>query len=714
MEPTVRMNEHLMVARTAAAGSMVLLKNIRGTLPLLPVEGADALPVAVFGVGQLRTTLTAGTTPWRTVNILDGLTACQTLTPDGLLQHKYRNFVLNHPEGGAELPIQTLSMEELAEQNQAAIIVISRPYQNYDIALTNAEEELICTVAAAFPRSVLVLNTPGYMDIAVQSKLVGAVVFMGIAGQEGGHALADLLTGRTIPMGKLADTWPVDPALFEKQNRYTDLYVGYRYYDSFGKDVLYPFGHGLTYGKAVLGSYSVGLDGSNVTVEAEIENVGTVYPVREVVQVYFSTPDDVVSRPVYVLDCFSKTRLLEPGESQTMKLSFPVTEMCRFDDTTSSYILDAGYYDIRVGTNSRNTTIAGSIFVPKAAVCQQLRPCCEKAEVTIRPRKGRSAFTYPGEEEERNGARKQAIRFSLRQLRTTEVVYSKKFGGCRGGKPGLRLEDVAAGQYDLRQLVAGMSDHDLRALVCNFVGSAAKVPGAYGASADLTAEYGIVPLTICKGCDGAHVTKDLRNEEGEVTGHQYATAFPVPSLLACSFDPEILERVGGAIGRELQEFGADLWLGASASLHRDPRSSCHHAAFSEDPIVAGLCAAWMIRGCQKYTMAALRHIEHNVELQMTERTLRDLDLLSFFVAIYKGKPAAVMAPSIAVCGEALSLDNRILSDVLYDEWGYQGMAFASGELFARFPPRPLLEQAALRTLQVIAQSRTFQARKKMG
>lgn len=712
MEPTARMNEHLLVARAAAAGSMVLLKNVRATLPLTPEEGADTLPVAVFGVGQLRTTLAAGGTPWRTVSVLDGLCAAPTVTPDGLLTHKYRNFVQNHPQGGAELPIASLSMEELAGENRAAVIVISRPYDQYDIALSADEQAMIQTVAAAFPRSVLVLNTPGYMDVAVQVKQVGAVVYMGIAGQEGGNALADLLTGRTIPMGKLADTWPMDPAMLEKQGRYTDLYIGYRYYDSFGKDVLYPFGHGLTYGKAVLGSYSVGLDGSNVTVEAEIENVGTVYPVREVVQVYFSAPDNVVSQPVYVLDCFAKTKLLEPGESQTLKLSFPITEMSRFDEAVSCFVLDPGYYDIRVGMGSRNTTLAGSIFVPKEAVCQRLRPCCEKADVTIRPRKGRSAFTYPGEEEERGGARKQAMRFSLRQLRPTEVNYAKKFVGCHGGKEGLRLEDVAAGQYDLRQLVASMSDHDLRALVCNFVGSSAKVPGAYGASADLTAQYGIPSLTICKGCDGAHVLKDLRDEEGEIIGHQYATVFPVPSLLACSFDQELLEGVGAAIGRELRDFGADLWLGASASLHRDPRSSCHHAAFSEDPVVAGRCAAWMIRGCQKYTMAALRHIEHNVELQITERTLRELDLLSFHIAITLGRPQAVMAPSIAVCGEALSLDNRILSEVLYDEFGFQGMAFASGELFARFPPRPLLEQAALRTLQVILQSQAFKKQQK--
>ena len=106
-------------------------------------------------------------------------------------------------------------------------------------------------------------------------------------------------------------------------------------------------------------------------------------------------------------------------------------------------------------------------------------------------------------------------------------------------------------------------------------------------------------------------------------------------------------------------------------------------------------------------MAALRHVESTVEVTLTERTLREYDLQGFEIAVALGKPKALLAPSIAICGEALSLDNRILSDVLYDEWGYDGMAFASGELFARFPSRPMLEQAALRTLRMILDSEAF-------
>ena len=706
MEQTVRMTESALAARTAAAGSMVLLKNVRNTLPLLAGEDGP-LPIAVFGIGQLRTALTAGIEPWRAVNVLDGLQASDQVTPDGLLSHRYRNWLLEHPaETGGPAP-EALDIPGVAARVAAAVVVITRPYDGYDYHLRPEEFRLIEAVAAAIPRTALVLNTPGYMDVAEASPLVSAVVYMGIAGQEGGAALADLLTGRAVFSGKLADTWPVSPDQFDKAGLQTDLYTGYRYYDSFGKDVLYPFGYGLSYGKPLLTAYSVGLDNAVVTVEATIENAGSTWPVREVLQVYFSAPDDQVSRPVYLLDSFAKTGVLQPGESETVRLAFPVTELARFDPLAAAWTLDAGYYDIRVGTHCRNTTIAGSIYVAKPLVVEEVRSCIDRPDESVRSRKGARPFSYPGEAEERAASRKHALRLSARQVPKKTVRYARKFPGCRGGKEGLRLQDIYEGKYDLRQLVAAMDEHDLRALVCNFGSSQAKVPGAWGASADLWEKYGIPQVTICKGCDGLRLTRDVRNGEGDVVAHQYATAFPVPSLLACSFDRELIQSVGAAVGREMREFGVDVWLSPSATVHRDPRSDCYHGAFSEDPVVAGLCAAWLIQGCQKYAMAALRHVENAVQVTVTERTLREFELQGFEIAVTVGRPKALLAPSIAVCGEALSLDSRILSDVLCDEWGYDGMVFASGELFSRFPSRPMLEQAALRTLRMILDSAAF-------
>ncbi len=705
MEQTARMTENAQVAQQAAAGSMVLLKNLRNALPLL-AEADGPLPIAVFGAGQVRTALSSGVQPWQQVNILDGLCGSDQVQPDGLLARKYRAFAAERGMGEPELA--DLDVPAAAARCKAALIVLTRPHDRYRIAVTGQEQALIRAVSAAFSRTVLILNSPGYLDIAESSPLVCAVVFMGIAGQQGGAALAELLTGKAIFCGKLPDAWPVSPEQFAEAERQTDLFAGYRYLDTFGKDALYPFGYGLSYGKPRMASYSVGLDDGTVTVEATIENASETWPIREVLQVYFSAPDDAVSRPIYTLDCFAKTGVLQPGESETLRLAFPVAELSRYDPFTGTWRLDPGYYDLRLGFHSRNTTIAGSILVPKPLVTRQVKNCVERPSETERSRKGAKGFSYPGESGERASARKHAMRLSPRQVDTWIARYSKKFPGCRGGKAGIRLEDVYEGKYDLRQLVAAMDEHDLRALVCNFGSSQSTVPGAWGASADLWDKYGVPSITICKGCDGIRVDRDVRDGKGDVIRRRYATAFPAPSLLACSFDRALIQSVGAAVGREMREFGVDLWLAPTATVHRSPEaSSCYHGAFSEDPVVSGLCAAWLIQGCQQYAMAALRHVESAVEISLTERTLREYELQGFEIAVTLAQPKALLAPSIAVCGEALSLDNRILSDVLYDEWGYDGMAFAAGELFARFPSRPMLEQAALRTLRLILDSESF-------
>ena len=207
MEYTPRMMESRMAAHGAAVGSMVLLRNVNQTLPLEPA-GSEPLPIAVFGMGQIDTAMhCAEFQPWRTVNILDGLSQSELVCPDGLLTHKYRSWKLHHP--GEAFPWESLSMEEFAENNAAAVVVVTRTEDAYDPILHLDERELMEAVTKAFSRTVLVLNTPGYMEIAPVAGSFGAVVYMGIAGQEGGAALAELLTGRAVFAGHLNQSWPL-------------------------------------------------------------------------------------------------------------------------------------------------------------------------------------------------------------------------------------------------------------------------------------------------------------------------------------------------------------------------------------------------------------------------------------------------------------------------------------------------------------------------
>lgn len=326
--------------------------------------------------------------PWHKICVLDGLAASEVVKPDGLLVHKYRNWCMEHP-AGEEFPLSMLSMEELAECSAAAVVVLTRTPEDYRPELTRQETDMLRTVCASFERTVLVLNTPGYMELGELAQCVPAIVFMGIAGQEGGCALADLLTARVMPSGRLAHSWPVTLSQFDEAAQALDRFIGYRWFDSFGRDVLYPFGYGLGYGKAELTSVSMGLDGCDVVVTAEVENTGETYPVQEVVQVYFSTPDSERGA-CWQLDCFQKTRPLDPGEKQVLTLRFPVTEMAVFRESASAFVLEEGYYDIRVGTSSRSTYVAGSLRLTRSAVVQAITPM-QMPAVSDRPRRVRAS-----------------------------------------------------------------------------------------------------------------------------------------------------------------------------------------------------------------------------------------------------------------------------------------------------------------------------------
>ena len=465
MEYTARMNEHALVSRAAAAGSCVLLKNIENTLPFAGSKD-EPVRVAVFGIGQIFTpTGLTGMEPWRKIGILDGLTAEPTVKPDALLAHKYRAWALEHPEG-SELPLGSLSIEEFASMNDAAMIVLARSAAHYDPKLTSFEQDMLKKVTGAFSRVVLVIAAPGYMELTPEARACHAIVFLGLAGQEAGYALADVVSGKVCPSGKLSFSWPETLESFGLAAQQLDGFFGYRYFDTYGGSVLYPFGYGLGYGKAELSSVSVGLDGCDVTVSVEVENTGETYPVQEVVQVYCSRPDSGKTGAAWFLDTFQKTQVLAPGESQTLHLRFPVTELALFRKSALAYVLEEGYYDIRVGTGSRATCLAGSIRLTRSAVVQAVTPCdFPDAELPAR-KEPMHLFTYPEEAEERETAHRRAIRLSDRNLPRRSRKKGRPFTGCRGDNERYTLADVKEGRCSAFTFIAGMDDVAIGDTIC--------------------------------------------------------------------------------------------------------------------------------------------------------------------------------------------------------------------------------------------------------
>ncbi len=627
MEITTRMSRHQLVARSAAAGSMVLLKNLHNTLPFVQ-EHDRPLPVAVFGVGQLLTCLYHGITPWGNGSILGGLSANSNILPDSLLVRKYRNHLDITQE---ELPIHSLSLEEFAQENQAAIVVITRSPDGYDTNLTALEKSMVKAVGSTFDRCVLILNTPGYMELEDVAEHVSALVYMGIPGQEGGHALADLLTGNTVFSGRLANTWPVAVA----QNTH---YVGYCHYDSMNEDVRYPFGYGLYYGACAMDHYAVALDQGKLVVDATFTNTSEAFPCRELAQVYVSTPTQ--NAPVYTLEAFAKTPLLQPGDSATVSMAFPVEQLATFDPAQEAMVLKKGYYDIRLGTNSRTTFVAGSIFVPKDGVVSKATgPSLAQPAVT-------APYTYGEEAQELATARAKAIRLPMRMKPTAS----------RRWKPRNELAPLALGltygnTTDYTSLIAQLSMEQLETLL----------------NGSPVVEFAIPAMTEVGGIGGLNLAKYLRNDKGEVYARRYLTAFPVPQLLACSFDQELLSSVGQAMGCEAKEFGCHLYTDLSANL----------ADWSEDPVVTGHCVAWFLQGMQSFTAAALHGGLVGKDAISDHRTFWK----SYEIAIRLGKP--------------MVYNGLLPMELLQGNWGFKGAHYD-------WDDKATAQQAALSLVKLMA------------
>lgn len=756
MEASVRMIQNAAISRSLAAESMVLLKNIRNTLPLLG-SPEEPVNVGVFGVGQIYTvkggTGSGNVNNLKTISLLDGLTQTDSLRVDGLLARKYRSWGLGHenlcvegfmePKGyfNPEMPLTNEEVRNFAIGNEAAIMVLTRVAgEGADmqaepgmIYLTAAEKELMDQITDSFEKTILLLNTAGYLELGDYASKFSAVLFMGLPGQDAG-AVADVLTGAVMPSGHLTDTWPIGYTQFPTAGAYSekhfngnvnttmgqtqeqvdvaytdDIFVGYRYFDTFNQDVLYPFGYGLGYGKTEITAYSLAVTGDRISVTATVENTGDVYEARQVVQVYVSCPEGTMEQPMQKLSAFGKTRLLQPGESQELTLAFRLSDVASFDETRYSYVLEKGYYYVRLGTDSRATSVVGAVYLPGEAVTLVLADRLGHVPENFSKlsAQGVQRYSYPGEAEELEFAKAHAVRVPAREFRTVKQKYTEAPRPLRRGRTDLRLKDVYQGTCSLREFVASMDASDLCSLACGIgmdlsglpasvqedpdfhppfdgmIGAGGmQVPGAAGETADLWEKYGIPPISLADGPAGIRIAQQVKDEDGEVIRQQLCTAFPVGSLLACSWDGALLERFGQAVAREMVEYGVDIWLAPGMNIHRNPLCGRNFEYFSEDPLVAGFCAAAITKGVQQAGVGVtIKHYAGNNQETLransndliTQRALREIYLRGFELAVKQAQPYCVMTSYNDINGMPSANNYDLCTAVLRDEWGFKGL-----------------------------------------
>jgi beta-glucosidase len=426
---------HAEVARQAGADGMILLKNQEEALPLTE----NIKTIAAFGNTSYEI-ITGGTgsgdvNEAYSISLVDGLENAG-YSVDESLQNDYtsymeevrakqprRRFFFMGPAPIPEMEINTATIRNMANDNDVALITIGRnsgegsdrTAEPGDFYLTDTEKSLIQNVTQEFQskgkKAVVILNIGGVIEVASWRDFPDAILLAWQPGQETGNAIADVISGKVNPSGKLASTFPIsyddvpsannfpgietpDTAVREPREGQRrqfrrriidaevvyeeDIYVGYRYYSTFNIPVAYEFGYGLSY---------TGFEYSNIqlnstvfddqmTVSVDITNTGSVAG-REVIQVYLSAPAQKLDKPVIELVTFGKTNLLDPGESQTMSFVIDQADLASFDEASSSWVAEAGEYEIKIGASSKDIRQTANFELGEELVVKEVNQALE-------------------------------------------------------------------------------------------------------------------------------------------------------------------------------------------------------------------------------------------------------------------------------------------------------------------------------------------------
>lgn len=411
---------HAAVTRQSAVEGMVLLENKNNTLPL----SQDIKNIAVYGVASYDF-IAGGTGSGNvnrayTVSLLDGLSNAG-YTIDENIKAEYADYKVkveaaksasNNPMAAflpqplpAEIVPQAASLAEAVKANDAAIITLGRISGEFldrtvdNFNLSKEENALISNVVSAFHKAgkkvIVVLNIGGVIETASWKNTPDAVLLSWQAGQEGGNSVADVLSGKESPSGKLPMTWPVSFAdhkssenfpraekfeldlstfmgiaaaekepveTYDWTNHKEGIWVGYRWFDKQNMAVSYPFGYGLSYTTFDYSNASVSNDGKTITVSIDVKNTGAVAG-KEVVEIYVSAPGKTMEKPVQELKAYAKTNKLAAGEAQTIKVSFPVSDLASFNESASAWEVEAGTYKVNVGSSSRDIKASADVEV---------------------------------------------------------------------------------------------------------------------------------------------------------------------------------------------------------------------------------------------------------------------------------------------------------------------------------------------------------------
>ncbi len=746
--PSDRELLHGKLARKAAAEGIVLLKN-EGVLPLKKNKA-----VAVLGCGAEKTVKggigSGDVNNRKNISIYQGLkeAGVKIVSEDWIRDYHnryeqareaWREKVLeeakkvdNPFDAYAENPFEMPSGRKVTEkdicQADVAVYVISRISGEGkdrrkikgDYYLSEREMEDLRYLSEMKKPVILILNAGGPVElteILEQTDNIKGILNISQLGQEGGDALADVLLGKEVPGGKLTTTWAKHyedyPASeeygylnenLEKEEYKEGIFVGYRYFDSFGKSPLFPFGYGLSYTSFEIHCCGLKIEKNMIGAEVQVTNTGNTYAGKEVVQIYVTFPRTDLEKEYKRLAGFAKTRCLAPGETQTLIVEVQEKQLASFSEETHTWIIEKGNYGLWIGNSSDSLKPAAILEVSDNGELERVDEICplqENLECIHLSEVMQEMLVQRQEELELA----QVPRYPFNpQPVITEKPADMESNCCTDKYKEVlsKIENKTA--EELIPLLYGKISENISTLGAAGI----RVPGSAGETSGALEECGVPSLVMADGPAGIRLRQwyevdretdsiyemgvlgSLENgilepgvhHENADTYYQYCTAFPVGIALAQTWNTELLTEFGKAIAEEMEEFHINLWLAPGMNIHRNPLCGRNYEYYSEDPYLSGMLAAAVTRGVQSKQGCGvtIKHFACNnqednrmgVDSCVPERALREIYLRGFEIAVKESHPVSIMTSYNLINGIHAANSEDLCMTVARKEWGFEG------------------------------------------
>ena len=686
--------------RRAAAESFVLLKNDGAILPV-----TENNVVSLFGRVQ-RDSFYVGygsggdVNAHHTVSILDGIRKNKKIRLNEDRAETYRTWCKDNPVDNGywghwptcyeEMHVSEALAKKAAHGSDTAIVFIGRAagedrentLTKGSFYLTEEEENMLRCVSKYFSRTAVILNIGNIIDFSwVEKYDIPCVGICWQGGMETGNAVADIISGKVSPSGKLTDTiarayqaYPTAGNFGGRaKNHYEeDIFVGYRYFETFDKDaVLFPFGHGLSYGSFVLDAQQFSETQTGADLSLRVKNLSEL-SAKETVQIYYSVENAALPVPAMQLAAFYKTQELGFMQEGDIRFHIKKSALACYDDagTTgykNAWVLVKGTYRFYAGFSVRKNVQVGSFEVKENVLIRQCGEICapKAAErlLRLRPFAAENGVcrTFEAAPTAKKDLREEILNHLPAELPENTDRSSTLF-------------DVQDGNLTLEQFTASLNNDELEAIsrgdyIMNSpLGPTGNAGVLGGVTESLRARH-VLPVTCTDGPSGIRLAAS-------------SALLPSGTALACTMDPELIREVYSLLGAEMADRGSDILLAPGMNIHRDPLCGRNFEYFSEDPLITGRAAAAVVKGLHDAGVSGCpKHFAcNNQETNRTkndsvvsQRALREIYWKGFEICVKTAAPKAIMTSYNKVNGVWSHYNYEMVTELLRGEWGYKGL-----------------------------------------